>query len=481
MKIHEYLRQLMKECGESISGLSQRAGIDRPTLSKILSGQRFPSRQNMERLLPALKASPAQRRELLQLFSLSRVGSGRMAQRQHIYSLLETIYSLQDQPAQRLAASPALPPDGGQVQMFQGQQNILMIFESLARSYLAKPQSQPLMISPNLGGRWLRLLAALIHWTPHPAVTLWHLSQLVKQPDKYEDAAVNLRRITTAFPFLFQEGLHYVLRYFYGNSAGLSPGELFPQYLIFPDCLFAISEDEKSACLLRSSELVACCRRQFEHLFRAESAPFLHQSSLFYYQAILEENSRLDQKKRPTVWLHHQPPLVLCLDGGMIDDCLAEDLPDRAAQAQLFKRRLGEVQALPLTCFFCEEGLRAFLATGRIFEIPSQLYSPLSVPARRLLLRRLSQLCRSGRLRLFALKPSALLPSPDIYVNIVQETGLLFYQKGREEGSISFCSFQEPTVTEAFWDFCSYLVESGLTYSQEETAAMLEISEVLEP
>ena len=62
----DFLERLIQEDGYSVYGFAQEAGVDRPTLHRVLKGQLVPSAPFFQKVVKTLRLFPQERERLLE-------------------------------------------------------------------------------------------------------------------------------------------------------------------------------------------------------------------------------------------------------------------------------------------------------------------------------------------------------------------------------------------------------------------------------
>lgn len=84
-----FLKQLIRENGYSIYGFAQEAGVDRPTLHRVLKGQLTPSTSFFQKIVKTLRLFPQEREQLTQNYNILKNGESVFRQRIYIKERLE--------------------------------------------------------------------------------------------------------------------------------------------------------------------------------------------------------------------------------------------------------------------------------------------------------------------------------------------------------------------------------------------------------
>lgn len=118
--------------------------------------------------------------------------------------------------------------------------------------------------------------------------------------------------------------------------------------------------------------------------------------------------------------------------------------------------------------YFTLPGLKQFLDTGRIYEIPEEVYRPLLPEERKALLEAMLSYCQKGIYRLLKRPLNQLTANLHLVVN--HSMGYLLFRDIR--GQILCLTFNEPSLINTFLDYVENL-KDGHLYSGEETAQMV--------
>lgn len=70
----DFLERLIQEDGYSVYGFAQEAGVDRPTLHRVLKGQLVPSAPFFQKVVKTLRLFPQERERLLENYNILKNG-----------------------------------------------------------------------------------------------------------------------------------------------------------------------------------------------------------------------------------------------------------------------------------------------------------------------------------------------------------------------------------------------------------------------
>lgn len=90
----DFLERLIQEDGYSVYGFAQEAGVDRPTLHRVLKGQLVPSAPFFQKVVKTLRLFPQERERLLENYNILKNGESVFYQRAYIKKRLERFNDL---------------------------------------------------------------------------------------------------------------------------------------------------------------------------------------------------------------------------------------------------------------------------------------------------------------------------------------------------------------------------------------------------
>ena len=67
-------REYLKETGENVYQLSASSGLDRTSLQRMITGKRLPGIDFVRQFCDFLRINPSQRRELMELYKIEKIG-----------------------------------------------------------------------------------------------------------------------------------------------------------------------------------------------------------------------------------------------------------------------------------------------------------------------------------------------------------------------------------------------------------------------
>ena len=102
-------REYLKDTGENVYQLSASSGLDRTSLQRMITGKRLPGIDFVRQFCDSLRINPSQRRELMELYKIEKIGKEIYYNRKYIQELLGVISSQQVISREGFLKLPSFP------------------------------------------------------------------------------------------------------------------------------------------------------------------------------------------------------------------------------------------------------------------------------------------------------------------------------------------------------------------------------------
>lgn len=480
------LKILLDESGTSVYQLSRNAKLDRTTIQRALTGERLPGASFVERLCDFLRVSPAERAELLELHTITRVGEKVYAARRYIKDMIERMAAVHIK-SQNIVISRRTIEIEDQIKdgfkTFSGQYNVQNLVRDVLEDEAFNGASPHIYLTVPFENTFLfDLLYNLFLSCGSPdsagdssrRLLVRHIIKLSKNPLALQDSNYNLNVLSNVLPFAFCEYGSYQPYYYYGNvEASKDIDTVFPYYILTGKYLIQLSSDFNTAVLCGRSEIFDIYNSNFEKSL-LQAGALVTQHSLCEEMLTTYINAMVDAGQFTHV-IEPQPCFAKYYTTQLIEDKLRKDIENREFLKLLLTKLYGNYQnvdRVPMSLFSIE-GIKQLARTGMLADLPPQYAVPFTVEERRMLLKQLKNdivedtyFVRAADSLKFAISPLAsvqLYGSNAFMICTINSSGMM---------STSFIS--EKSICESFFDFFESLYESDLLYSKEETIRILD-------
>ncbi len=468
------LRNSIESSGYTIYRAASKAGVNRTTLQKVLSDDRPASQEFLSLLLPILKLSPAEEKDIKDLFEISQTGESLYLQRRYIQKMLNSMSDLDFLPKEA----------GGNLHRFTLYESNLFKFEQhiiygvynveqLLRVLLAKECShENPTIYINVPGNLDIIDQFFTHNLSYcnnlGNLTIRHITNLIKTPEASANPLINLDILSKIFPFTIFWNLNYKIYYYYSNELiSDTLNVAFPYYILFGNAAVLLNADGTTALPIYDAVVV----QYFQNLFTESlKHTFTLVTDCITSIGILDYLKEADKDEKSRSTIKFQPCLSAFLTESMIHKYTCYDIENRN---QLIQSVILQIQQISQfknhTCIFSQQGLSYFIQTGIITDFPTDFTSPMEKSDRIQLLRSLYDSCRTDKIILRMANPITFSFSKHLKCNLRSNWGLDFSGFDESGKHFRYIHIQEHTIREAFEDFFQYLLDSELVYSKKET------------
>lgn len=471
--LSEYIT--MKDVG--VYPLSQFCGLDRSSMYKIINGKRTPSDEDVVRKMAQfMHLTPQEKSDFMDAFYIAQMGAEVYYRRKSVRELIETFSRREGRKeyifAEMEHAQLEMNGGGSGAVPFQGAAHVRHAVLQLFTGEAVKENGKiAVMVQPDFEFA-MDLLQTL--GEQNPGLTIHHLfclnnnDQLIAMRKNY-----NLYCLQKILP-LCACGCDYHARYYYDNvAARLNEFRLFPYLILTEHCALVFSSDYQNAILFRAEETLRMLREMFGEYLRQSDPLFERldtvQTQLGYTETLVQHFIASDS---PRYFFQRMPCFSGLLTEEMLERHLVPEMPMRGqmvqAVAQYAKMMQGRLLDQKTTMFFSENGVRSFLAKGRVDEYPRECYSPLEPDERVELVRRFLALRDRTNLRMIREEDGRAEHALNVSLNAHE--GYLLFQTKTER--LIYLSIQEPSILTAFYDYLESLKPEYFCSEEEMLARM---------
>lgn len=475
-KFSEKLRLLIEESGIKIYQLAKNAELDRTTIQRAITGQRLPGLNFVEKLSGYLRLSPAERTELFDLYSISKIGENVYAGRKYIKEIVERIATIHTVEENTSTAGKIMSFTGKINEdnaVFTGQYIVNNIIRDVLEDEVVNNSSSVINISVPFSYVFLFDLLYQLYLGENGNISIKNIIRLIKNPHAFQSSNYNLQILSHVMPFSFSAGNRYQPYYYYDNfDASNDIALLMPYYIITGNRLITLSADFKTAILYNNESIVNIYKEKFE-IAVAKSKPLTaqHFNCNDILLAYLESYKNLGEISHI---FEPQPCFAWYYTDELIRRHLRQELENREMILELLYNLYGaykNMKSRPMSIFSIE-GLSYFAATGILADLPTKFAIPFTVDERIMLLKKLKDDIINNNYQALVTDP-VKFTIPTISIQLYKTNGLDFFSTNNK-GAISSSFIDEKSIAEAFYDFFESLPDSDLVYSKEETIKVID-------
>ena len=481
------LRGFIENSGYTIYGIAQKANINRTTLQKLLSDERKPTADQVRKLRPFLKLTPAETIEFDMSFELIQVGEELFEQRTLIKQLLENISYVQPENGR----PPRYPDDDGldllpSPGLHEGYLSVYRLLRELILWECVLPKSASPCVRINAPANMEIFRDLFIHTMREcheSQLSIMQLTSFLKPGAAKNAFSFNLEILANILPFLPLSDFQYQVYYYYTDAPVTDIRQFsFPYYVLFSNTAVLLSTDCHAAIVSRDPALLHYLGNLFSAAMK-EAGPF----TLSYHRAedVLPHLMEMDLEDLPFYSLEYQPCLMSYVTERMIQNYSRIQEPEDAISIlQLTSMRARQLRGLNHhISIFSKNGIHHFARTGQIADLPSCYAKPFSERDRIYILECLYRDILSDLRHHRVINPLVLPISEHLLCLLHQNSGLDFSYFTNDGKNYGYLRIEEPSLLEAFEDFFQYMLRSAMVGTKEETLAVIQecIDEIKHP
>lgn len=464
------LQSHIERSGLKMSTIAKASGVDRTLLYKIMGGQRLPSGDDvLERLTSSLMLSPLQGAELLELYHIAKIGEDVYKRHRLVQAMIENFGFFQSGEAPAVTSPP--PAWGSsETTVLQGNAAINACVRFVLEEAAARRERIRLVAQPDYP--FLMQILASIGCT-QPDLSVTHVIQLQNSDFERGSNRHNLEAVTETLP-LTTAGFQYNLKFVYEQETSCLT--ILPNLILTERHAVCISEKYEYGTCFHSPDLLALYRTAFDKI-AAEAEPLI--SRLTDPMQHMEYYERLYNGEKTNLYIFFpQPCFGTLYSPELIRQCVRPELPYREKVAELYIAQTQQLCGLlsparQLVSYFSEEGLREFLQTGRVQEVPTEYYTPIPPEERLNVVKALYRATQEGWYRPYLVNPRNLRMPDNLTISAMSEEAVLLVYNHPVRGSFTL-SLNERSISSSIYSFFTYMAESGLVLPQEKAISLLD-------
>ena len=452
----------------TIYRLSKSTGIERTKLQRIKSGQKLPTKEELELICISLALSPTKKSDLTKEYEIALIGEDRYKSRILTANFIENLYNIFESKQSSIIK-----------QKFVESLDIKcpsVINDKSATYSTIKTILQCEAVANNTIYMYGNIFDNILldNVKNISGLSVQHIFQLSPHDESYSNYYSNINIINKIYP-IFLSQTDYHAYYYYDNNKDNS---VLPYFIVTNNYLVTISYDQKSAVISQDENIIKLHKYLFEQKINNSYALITDINTIMEYSGFyLKHYGGLSNSMcTKLVTLEYEPCLTPFFGNEIIEMCMRKNIPDYPVILERAKNLLTCVYNYKQkVSIFTEKGLDNFIATGRITEIPEFVYDPIPPKAR---IQILNKLCKSStdtqEIELHLIRDDKLrLPKNLRYCGMGQVNDFLLLLSD-EKNSNSFFELNECGFAKPFYDFASSLVDSDAVYSNEETVRIIQ-------
>lgn len=470
------LQAYIDNAGIKIQTLAKLTLIERTYLHKIISGDRTPDEEILEKIISALMMTPEQSSQLRQLYKIRKMGQSVYSRHMLVKNLIESMGKL---PVSNSAIDFGFSHRIGDVQdpgMLYGTNEIQSMLKAVIEMEAARPSGKIRIIAqPEFSFLFDMLTILGRHQSDLRVEHIMCLQQSVGEKD---DNSYNISCLSAVSPLLASMLNYNPVVYYDHVKSHINNTSILPYIIMTESCVLNISYDIKHALFFRSEPFMEFYSSLYENIYNISKPMFSRLGSAMDYLGHYENTSAFSCN----VTLFPEPCIgfFITKNKEMLNKYCLPDFPNRQEIITIYSglmekryKKYSEYNNI-IESYFTVEGLDRFISTGRVSELPDDYYIPIEKADRYKLLLEMYTLSKKGLFfasiiddRNFAVPKnivvaSAMVPLSSSIVCIHPQAGPMAFDLKEQSLVYSIASFLE------------YLKKSDRVLSTEKTMEIFE-------
>lgn len=464
------LSDYISQKGIQVYPLTQYCNLDRSTMYKYINGKRLPPRQELvEKISDYMRLSPSEHEKLITAWKMEEIGTDAYYNRQNVRDFILNFPDVSKINPVVLSSSSAVDT-AGDLPECQALTSLTAVNSAVCRIILHESEKEngrlALLLQPD-NEYLFHFLASL--GESGCSLTIEHILCLNNAPQLNKGSqSSNLQYLQKVLP-LYIRALDYRIYYYYDSvESHFSSLNGFPCLILTKDCAVACTSDYQSGIFYSHPDTVHLLWNLFHH-YRETCSLLFHPISSILEELAMVDSMQTDAGK--TYLLQPEPCLAPFLTPDLVEKYLYPDLPNRETLiltlSEFLEKRRRKILQPDFRILLTVDGIREFLKTGRVYEIPQGICPPFESEDRKLLVSRIlsdtpgNYLLLRGELQ--------ILPH-NLHLLACSSGGYLLFTNRLDQ--TVYLVFEEPGLLSAFLDYLGSLEPEQL-YTAEQSAKIL--------
>lgn len=464
------LKEKIKESGKNISTISRESGVERTSLHKALSGERMLPYHAVKKLCTYFNLTPHEEEIFCEYYNIQVQGIEKFESRKIITHILNELANLpfNVEKTKKIGRSAGLPEEMDYTGISTGSYAVRNMICNIVLQELREENPKLYIFLPPQDEFLMYYLYNIFN-EYQTDMEVWHIIPYFVNNDIQKNSG--LEAFERILPIILTAREKYHSYYFYCKIEDIAIP--FPNYIITRRGILHISSDLMAAYYDVQTDVVNYYRTFFNQAIQKSTSLLVVQQNIL---SILQTYSETIADNSYYTFMP-QPCMARFYTDELIEQKVRQGLPGRemiVRQSQLKFAEISKVTGDYFT-FFTEKGVRQFIQTGVISDIPTQMIEPLSVEERCQLIKQLKDGIENdvitGR---FVITEKLMLPQYlSFSVTAKKQIEIFTLPQNEQQESFYNIHVDEPILGEMFLDFVQYLPKSDLVFSKEETVKKL--------
>lgn len=460
---------LMEKRKITAYSLAKLSEVNRTEIQKIKAGTRVPKDQTtLDKLAKALSLTPMEYYQLLEVYYQARMGNLVYSRRRLIRNILSGFYVQHEPSAQIDFTSESQVHLKMPCTIVKGQTQVNQLVKAVLEEEICQKNGH-IYIAAQPDFTYLYSLLTTLNFSQ----TQTQLESWIYFNGSGETGTLtDLKTFNRLVPLLFAQDC-YTPYYVHGDTLSLfNTNTLFPYQILTAHFSLHISYDTKHAFVSNDPEFLALMKVHFQKLRAVSEKLFISTNTApeDYFNTL----APLMDFKSDNLNIMYQPCLIPFCPTKILYNTVNPKLIDKMwGKIDTYVHQM-QSYAPHMVQNFSLSGIKQFLATGWIIEIPHfMMNGPLPPSARLAILKHFILAIQGNNVPAHCLREDLFSIPPQVMLTAYSPSKIVIHYY-RKDGRVFLLQPKEAGLTDSFLDFLEWFPKSHLVYNREETLYQLQ-------
>lgn len=461
----EAIKREIKKSKQTLLYLSDISGLSLDHISKMRQGKRLPQDgEKIKKLINALQCSEKTALSLISMYKIERMGHEEWDCMQEIKKMLEYHCTfLEGSLKNRCELSKEIK----EIKVLKTKTEVMEFIQCVLSCMDDTDEEKIQIITEEIPEILVEMLTQHLN---RCHFTCEHLFSLKKNRDP-ESSLYNIRYINHIMPLIQSKG-KYIPYYDYEETGE----DLLSNWVIGKNWAVGLRENMGGGIVLWDKEQIEYVRYLFERKRRNKRQLLSCFDNLIQWieevnerkERYLNEGSSLRSFDAKNYYLETTPCLWFLIPPEILSRHILLEEEEKKQLMELVYHRITQLYKEKRVLFFTIEGIEQIARTGRFSGIPEDIYSPLTMPERKLVLEKYLKWMEVEESQYFIIDTIQLdlAPQTSVYSTVSLADNEVNFCMA--VGENVYCSIREAGVAEKINEFCHMMEDGEFVYSREK-------------
>ncbi|MEQ2561786.1 helix-turn-helix transcriptional regulator [Ventrimonas sp. CLA-AP-H27] len=461
----EAIKAEIKKSGQTLLYLSDASGLSLDHISKMRQGKRLPQdTEKVRKLIMALQCSEDVSKTLFSLYKIERMGNEEWNCMQEIKKMLEYRTGFLD------IAQLDIQVEEGDWEALQDIHVLHSRTEVISFLQRILPQSGHIlrMFTEELPEAVVEILAQFLS---RRDICCEHVFSLKKVREQ-GGSLYNLQYINQIMP-LIRSDSEYIAYYDYEEKCN----DLLPNWFIGDKWAVGLHRNMESGLIVWKEEKLSYLKEIFERKKKNKRQLLRYFANVSQWADWITENRKrylteqdslnFRPQEMKNYYMEYDPCLMRMLSEDMLKNHLLLEDTGKKMVLENWRQRCNQLEKEKAVHIFTREGLEYTAMTGRLAEIPSSIYTPLTNKERLEVMENYLEWMKlqDGEVYMLDEGQVSLPRGIFVYSTVSMVDNEITFCIGAD--GVAYCSIYEQGVAEKLNHFCRMIEEGEMVCSKE--------------